>query len=872
MSDADTCTLCDLSTPTPPVTDDAVGGTYCCRGCLEVARRLDAPVSGATVEDAAGLDTGPDADPDGEGETAYLAVEGMHCSACEAFVEATATDDDGVLAAEASYPADAVKVTYDPRRVDRNSLPGLVDGLGYGAALAGGESGETPGKVGGDPRAGTAARLVAGGFFGMMIMLWYVLFLYPAYLGVDPDTLLIDLEGIAGTYLLANVWVMATVVLFFTGFPVLRGAYVSLRAGQPNMDLLVALAASTAYVYSTVTVLLGGTDVYFDVSVVVVLAVTLGNYYEERVKKRAAGMLADLTTERVDEARRRTTDGGTTTVAVSDLDPGEEVLVKAGERVPVDGTVIEGRAAVDNSLVTGESAPVPVDPGETVVGGAVATDGALIVEVGADATSTLDRLTEFLWESRATRSGASRLADRLAGAFVPLAVGVSVLAGTAHLLTGASPTEALLTTLAVLVVSCPCALGLATPLATAAGVGAALRRGIVVTDGAAFESITGADVVAFDKTGTLTRGEFEVRAVHAAAPRPDGGHAAVDGSGTPDREERTDRDKNEDEDKDGDESDRERELLARAGAVERRAEHPLAAAVVDAAEGPLPEVTNFERHPGRGVEGVVDGDRVVVGRPDLLADEGFSTSERLRKRYDAADAAGETSALVGWAGRTRGVVVAADRPREEWETVVTDLAVDREVVVITGDRGGAADRFREHPAVDAVYAGVPPEAKAAIVERLRAGEDRDGDGDNVPDRNEAREVQRRTVAMVGDGTNDAPALAAADAGIAVERGAKLAADAADAVVTTDDLRAVPAVFDLTAATRKRVRGNLAWAFLYNGIAVPLAALGLINPLFAAVAMATSSLLVVTNSARSLGPADPPPKSDAGRGPEPEADE
>ncbi|AXG05705.1 heavy metal translocating P-type ATPase [Haloplanus rubicundus] len=810
------CTLCDLPTPDPPVSDADVDGSFCCRGCLEVARALDGmDADAADVDGPAGVraaldgdDAAADApDPDGT-ETAFVAVDGMHCATCEAFLETRATDAAGVVGAEASYPSNLVRLVYDPGRLDEDDLPAILDGAGYRARPVDAE--------GEDDTTETVGRLVIGGFFAMMTMAWYVLFLYPTYLGLDVS--LLDVDGLAGQYLLWNVWLMTSVVFGYTGYPILRGAYVSLRAGQPNMDLLVALAAGTAYVYSTATLLLGGTEVYFDITTVVVVVVTLGGYYETRLKERAAGRLTELTESRVAEARRRTS-GGEETVAVEDVTAGDELVVGAGERLPVDGTVIEGTAAVDESLVTGESVPVRRDVGDEVIGGGLVTEGGVVIEADEAATSTLDRLVTHLWNVRSSRSGVQRLADRIAAVFVPVVVLLALAAFVTHLALGAAPTAAFLTGLTVLVVSCPCALGLATPLAVAAGVREALDSGVVVTDGDVFERATAADIVAFDKTGTLTTGEM--RLVDAVGEDTDetGGHDAI----------------------------------ARAAAVERFADHPMGRAVteaVDAGEAsPTPRdaggagitVDDFERHPGRGVSGVVsetpreagdagDGDRVTVGRADLF--DGCAIPDRYRERYDRAVDAGRVAAYVGWSGRVRGVLVAGDEPRPEWESVVSAVAEDvGRVVVITGDGESAAARFREHPDVDDVFAGVPPEAKAEVIDRLRT---------------------EGTTVMVGDGSNDAPALAAADLGISLESGTRLAADAADAVITTDDLTTVPAVFDLTAATKRRLRGNLAWAFLYNALAVPAAALGVLNPLVAAVAMAASSLLVVGNSARGLG--------------------
>jgi Cu2+-exporting ATPase len=790
---SETCSFCGLPTPDPPVTGDGTeaDGAFCCWGCLEVARTLDArdergePGADADTHARERLETGADPEEDPDGESAFVAVEGMHCTTCEAFLEARTTDCEGVAAASASYPTGTMRVVYDPDATDPERIAEAATGTGYDAR-AGADPGVDRDEGTG---AGATGRLLVGGFFGMMTMCWYVLLLYPAYLGLPPETRLIDLQGTAGTYLLWNVWLMATVVVGYTGAPLLRGAYVSLRTGRPNMDLLVGIAVSAAYLYSVGALLLGGTEVYFDVAIVVVLAVGIGDRYADRMRRRAAGRLTDLTEERVAEARRRAgTDGDTERVAADDLEPGDEVVVRAGERVPADGTVAEGTGAADESLVTGEALPVQKAPGDEAVGGALLTDGGVVVTVGPGATNTLDRLADLLWEVRSRRPGVQRLADRAAAVFVPLVLVLSAATVAWHLL-GGDVGDALLAGLAVLVVSCPCALGLATPLAVAAGIRAALADGIVATDGAVFETAPEIETVAFDKTGTLTTGRMRVLDVEGGA-----------------------------------------DVRRRAAAVERFADHPVAAAVVEAAEDGSAAATDFEEHPGRGASAVVDGDRVLVGRRALFEERGLTVPDRLVERHDAARAAGRVPVLVGWDGRARGLLVAGDEPREGWEDVVADLAADREVVVITGDGEAAAERFREHPGIDRVFAGVPPEAKAGIVERLQA------DG---------------PVAMVGDGSNDAPALATADLGIALERGTRLAADAADAVVTTDDPGAVPRLFDVIGGTNRRIRENLAWAFCYNAVAVPLAVAGLLNPAFAAVAMAASSVLVVANSARSL---------------------
>ncbi|MFB6253098.1 MAG: cation transporter, partial [Halobacteriaceae archaeon] len=289
------CTLCNRPTPDPPITGDTIEGIYCCQNCLEKAKTLEKP----TLESSKTFDNRPgeNVTETNENPTAFLTVEGMHCTSCESFIESQATKHDGIIDAQASYPTETAKITYDPNQISKNTLPEIVTKFGYTATLRENNSSSQETE--------SIGRLLVGGFFGMMTMVWYILFLYPLYLGVPSNALLLDVSSTVGAYLIGNIWVMTTVVLGVTGYPIFRGAYVSLKAGEPNMDLLVALAAGMAYVYSSFIALQGGTDVYFDVAVVIILAVTFGNYYENRIKRRAIDQLSELTTNRVDEARRR---------------------------------------------------------------------------------------------------------------------------------------------------------------------------------------------------------------------------------------------------------------------------------------------------------------------------------------------------------------------------------------------------------------------------------------------------------------------------------------------------------------------------------------------------------------------------------------
>jgi len=784
------CTYCDATTDAP-VTADDVDGVFCCSGCLE-AHRVAEEQEGDDHDACCHHGNGQDhehhdhAAHQQETETAFLHVHGMHCTSCEDFIETVAASTEGLHEAEASYASDMAKVAYDPSRHSESDLPALLTQAGYEAHLTAPEE-ETASQ-------NTAARLIFGGFFGMMVMAAYIVLLYPVHLGGEG---LVDLSSTGGTYALTNIWAFTTFVLFVTGWPTLRGAAVSLRVLQPNMDLLVGLAAVSAYLYSTGAVLMGQTDVYFDVTVVIIMAVSLGHYYEDRVKHRATDLLSALTREQVDEARR-VTENGTETVAVDHLAAGDRVLVRAGERIPVDGTVVEGRAAVDESLMTGESLPVTRAEGDDVIGGAVVTNNTLTIEVGETAESTLDRLVNLMWNIQSSRPGAQRVADRIAAVFVPLVLVLAAVAFGWQLWSGTSATAALLTGLAVLIVSCPCALGLATPLAVASGLRTALENGIVVRDASLFETVPDVDTLAVDKTGTLTTGSMQV--IDAAADDT---------------------------------------VWRRARAVEQHAAHPVARAIAEngdaipGGDGAPATATDVRSRP-RGVEGRVNGDRVRVGHPEWLQSEGLSMNDDLAERAKSAQENAQVPVAVGWDGAVRGLIVVGDTLRDEGLDVMDALRGDeREVVVLTGDSAAAARPLRAHDAIDRVIAEVKPAEKSDIIRGLR---------------------EEGSVAMIGDGSNDAPALAEANVGIAFGPTA-LAADSADVVVLRGDLTRIPTVFSLAQAARRRIRQNLAWAFLYNIVAIPLALAGLINPLFAALAMAASSLGVVGNSARPLPVAD-----------------
>lgn len=832
----DRCRLC--GTPRPEPDAESAPDGFCSAGCRDVAAEF------GTTDDSDGsaMDTDPerstdpqtdpqptatapgDERPDGTVRT-FFRIDGMHSATCEAFLEAVAEGRDGVLEAEASYVTETIRVDHDPDRIATDALADALSTLGYTAYLR--EDASADDETGGTRRSREMTglrkrrsedmlemRYVVGVVFGSFLLLPFVAVLYPMFLTSFTDWGAIEhfegaFTGFSGPLYLPLFLFMTGAIVYLTGGPLLRGAYVSLKLRRPTTDLLAALTVLSAYVFSVLVSALGRADLYFDLTIVVASVVMGATYYEATVKRRATDRLTDLTVSQVDTARLYADDGSTTELPVADLESGDRVLVREGERIPVDGTLSEGECAVDEAVVTGESLPVSKTAGDDVVGGSVVTTDAAVVDVGERTTSSIERLTRVVWNVQSADHGVTHRADEFAATLVPVVIAAAVVVGAGVFLTGASGLTASLAALTTLMVASPWALGFATPYSVAASLQEALERGIVVFDETVFERLRAVDIVVFDKTGTLTTGEMTVREADA----PD-------------------------------------DLLAAAAALEQRAAHPAAAAIAEAfgggdgaidadgtartdggsaVPGELP-VREFHTH-ATGVEGIVDGRTVLVGHPDLFRDRGWTVASDLEATIDRAREAGRLPVVVGRDGAAEGIVIVGDEPREAWDETVAALDEDGvDVVVLTGDDGTAADVFDRHPGVDHVFAGVSPDGKTAAVERMQA---------------EAR------VAMVGDGTNDAPALAAADLGISLGSGTALAADAADVAIVDDDLAAVERAFALARAARARLRQNLGLAFVYNAIAVPAAALGVVNPLVTTVAVVAGTLLIVGNAERSL---------------------
>ncbi len=770
--DPSMCPVCGRSVSRDENTTES---PYCSMGCRQIDERLqtegmDPERTTTSTADAHAF--------------TYFQIDGMHSVACEEYLKGRAKTHPGVQDATASYVTETVRVAHEPG-IDIDDLQEILSPPGYDAYRRDDATAAGPGYPRGadDPRKERAEQLlsfryIAGVLFGSFLLLPYVALVYPAHLAemIDLGFLsmyrdVLTLDGAAGFLFLRVYAALTAIILLFTGLPVLRGAYLAIRTRRPNTDLLVAIPALAAYVYGIVAIVIGGTNVFFDLTVVIAASVTAASFYESDRKRAALERLTDLTVSQVDEATQLTPDGETEIVPVEALEAGDRVIVPEGERVPVDGKLLGDACTVDEAVVTGESVPVRREPGEPIVGGAIVTNDAATIEVGTDSSSGIARIAESVWRIQSSEHGVQRRADRMAGIAVPLVALTAVLFAGGTTVLGWRPIEAGLATLVICIVGTPWAIGLATPLAIATSIDAAMDRDVVLFDETMFSRLRDVDTVVFDKTGTLTKGSTEI--LEATAPS---------------------------------------RMLEEVAALEQRASHPAANAIATAfevgSESDPPTVTAFESHE-TGVVGEVDGRTVAAGAPELFATLGWSVDEELAREADSATGFGRIPVLVGAAGRAEGLVIVGDEPRAGWDRTVEALAeAGIEVIVLTGDDEAATEYFRQHGAVSTVFSAVPPAGKTAAIERLRVD---------------------RTVAMVGDGTNDAPALAAADLGIALGSGTALAADAADIAITTDNLTAVTRAFELARAARRRVRTAAALALLYNVIAIPLALAGMLNP-------------------------------------------
>ncbi|MFK0142039.1 heavy metal translocating P-type ATPase [Streptomyces murinus] len=727
-----------------------------------------------------------------------LLIGGMTCASCAARVEKKLNRMDGV-SATVNFATEKAKVSYGAG-VEVADLIATVVKTGYTAEEPAPPRPEpeaaAPDSAGRDPELGALRhRLLVSALLALPVVL----------LAMIPALQFANWQWLSLT--------LAAPVVVWGGAPFHRAAWTNARHGAATMDTLVSVGTLAAFGWSlwalffghagttgmhdefrlTVSRMDGASTIYLEVASGVIALILLGRYLEARSKRRAgAALKALLELGAKDVAVLR--DGREVRVPVSALAVGDRFVVRPGEKVATDGTVIEGVSAVDAAMLTGESVPVDVGPGEKVTGATVNAGGRLVVEatrVGAD--TQLARMARLVEDAQNGKAEVQRLADRVSAVFVPVVILIALATFGVWLGVTGDAVSAFTAAVAVLIIACPCALGLATPTALMVGTGRGAQLGILIKGPEVLESTRRVDTVVLDKTGTVTTGRMTLQTVYAA---------------------------------DGED---EKELLRLAGALEHASEHPVARAVAAGAEervGALPAVEHFENVPGRGVRGRVDGREVAVGR---LYDD---VPEELARAAAEAEREGRTAVLAGWDGRARGVLAVADAIKETSAEAIRELrALGLTPVLLTGDNRTVAESVARAVGIDAahVYAEVLPEDKVDVVRRLQA--------------------EGRAVAMVGDGVNDAAALATADLGLAMGTGTDAAIEAGDLTLVRGDLRTAADAIRLSRRTLATIKGNLVWAFGYNVAALPLAAAGLLNPMIAGAAMAFSSVFVVTNSLR-----------------------
>ncbi len=766
---------------------------FCCHGCLGVyelihSQSLDLFYSQrcdwqpgrpafATVDAA---DFADEVSSDGSTSRIEVILSGIRCSSCVWLVEKVLGRLTGVVSARVNYATRKATIEWMPDSIGLGTILETLTGIGYTPR---------PGKLSASVdlfaiekrelllRFGTAA------FFSMQQMM-VITALYAGFF-----------QGIESRYRLAFQlisWVLTTPVLFYSGFPFLEGAVRSLRHRSLNMDVLVALGSLSAYVYSIAMIFTGG-EVFFDTAAMIITFILLGRFLEAGSRLKAGSALAALAELQPREAMLVDDSGISALVPLHKVRSGDLIEVLPGGRIPLDGNVDEGLADVDEAMLTGESAPVMKSPGSEVFAGTCTVTGRLKIRVTGDAQETLlSKIIRTVEEAQARKAPIQGIADRISGWFVPAVLLLAMATFTWWILSGALPVRALMNAVSVLVIACPCALGLATPLAILTATTAIGRKGILVKGGDIFESVSKTTTVVLDKTGTITRGEPSV---------VDAIDYGVSG--------------------------RFRQCCS---SLEAWSEHPAGRAIASSLGGSRLRVEEFTAIPGMGVSGVIEGEAWLAGSPALLERDGVTIDERCRLDAGRYEASGKTTVFVSCNGRVAGLFGLIDDLRKEAPAMIAELRRQGvRLMILTGDNEGVARYIASKCGIDEVRAGLSPIGKAEAVRRLRS--------------------EGETVLMVGDGINDAPALTEADTGVTFGTATGIAIESAGVTILNDDLRQLGTLFVHSRRCFSVIRQNLAWAFGYNMVAVPLAVSGLLHPIVSALLMATSSLVVVANSLR-----------------------
>ena len=734
-----------------------------------------------------------------------LEIGGMTCASCANRIERKLNRLDGVTAS-VNYATEKAKVTV-PAGYDPQLLVAEVEKTGYTAALPEPPDAKTDDASDGGADADPELISLRQRLIGSIVL-------------TVPVIAMAMIPALQFTYWQWASLTLAAPVIVWAGWPFHKAAWTNLKHGTATMDTLVSMGTSAAFLWSLYALFLGhagmpgmkhpfefalarsdgASNIYLEAAAGVTMFILAGRYFEKRSKRQAGAALRallELGAKEVSVLR----DGTEIKIPTSELAVGDEFVVRPGEKIATDGTVVSGSSAVDASMLTGESVPVEVGEGDPVTGATVNAGGRLVVRatrVGSD--TQLAQMAKLVEDAQSGKAAVQRLADRISGVFVPIVIAIALVALAAWLISGAGVSTAFTAAVAVLVIACPCALGLATPTALLVGTGRGAQLGILIKGPEVLESTRKVDTVVLDKTGTVTTGRMTLVDVIAEAG--------------------TDR----------------AELLRLAGALEDASEHPIAQAVAKGAvqeTGQLPTPEDFANVEGKGVQGVVDGHAVLVGRESLLADWSQHLSPDVAAAKTAAEAEGKTVVAVGWDGQARGVLVVADTVKPTSAEAIQGLkGLGLTPVLLTGDNEAVAKRIAAEVGIDQVIAEVLPKDKVDVVARLQ------GEG--------------KVVAMVGDGVNDAPALAQADLGLAMGTGTDVAIEASDITLVRGDLRTAVDAIRLSRRTLGTIKANLFWAFAYNVAAIPVAALGMLNPMLAGAAMAFSSVFVVGNSLRLRG--------------------
>ncbi|HEX8908651.1 MAG TPA: heavy metal translocating P-type ATPase [Anaeromyxobacteraceae bacterium] len=794
------CDHCLLAFPEREAVRAEVGGAarvFCCTGCRGVAQLIAAEGLSGFYAGRRWDEPGLAADPEQPVDAASFReavrtvdglsqldvyVDGIRCASCVWLNERLLARLPGVVSARVNYATHRARVRWDPAAATLEGVLGRIRAAGYEpkpyteSERQRAQDAETRDLL---IRLGTA-------FFLATQLMIYSAALYAGYFqGMEPGMRRL-MEVIALGLTLP--------VFLYSGAPFLRSAARGLRAGRCNMDVLIVLGSGAALAYSAYQMARGG-EVYFDTAAMIVTLVLAGRYVEARARGRASEAVARLSRLLPREARVQ----GRGLVPLAAVAVGDLVEVVPGERVPLDGEVVEGASEVDEALLTGEARPVPKRAGDAVIGGTVNLHGAFtfrVTRVGED--TVLSGIARAVESAQAEKPRLQVLADRVTGWFVPAVLALAAGTVALHLARGAPLHQALMTGVAVLVIACPCSLGLATPIAVLLATGEATARGLLARNGDVLERAAGVTHVVLDKTGTLTRGTPVLREV-------------VRFEGAPGRE----------------------ELVRLVAAVERRSEHSLGRALVEAARalpGPELEVGDFTAVPGRGVAGSAGGRPVLVGNRAFLAEGGIAVPEEAARAGAPFEAEGDTVLHAAIGGRLAALLVVSDVLRDEAPEALRELrALGLDLAIVSGDGAATTSAVARRAGIARFLAEATPLDKQRELARLQAAGAR--------------------VLMAGDGINDAPALTRADVGAAMGRGTDVTLESADAVLVRDDLRLLPALVRLGRRTTRVIRQNVFWAFFYNVVAIPLAVAGVLHPIVAAAAMAASSLFVVGNSLR-----------------------